>query len=283
MYGKNIHLGCDVLEQRVVLTASADDFDFARGVITGYHGAGGAIEIPSSINGRPVVAIGNNAFKENGNATNPITTVKIPNSVKTIGQSAFESAGLTSVKIPNSVTNIGVAAFAGNAGLTSVTVGSGVKTIGSAAFAWAKNLTSVTIANGVKVIDYDAFRGATSLTSVAIPNSVRNIRGDAFRNATSLTSVRLGSGVTTIGFGVFANNTGLTSITIGSRVKTIGYDAFRDSGLTSVRFTGNAPVVGAGAFTGVSPDAMAYRAPNLKGYGPNGSVFHGLTVAKPVN
>jgi len=96
-----------------------------------------------------------------------------------------------------------------------------------------------------------------------------------------LTSVRLGSGVTTIGSGVFVN-TGLTSVTIGSRVKTIGFDAFRDSHLTSVRFTGTAPAVGADAFAGVAPGAKAYRAPSLKGYGPNGAVFHGLIVAKPV-
>jgi len=97
-----------------------------------------------------------------------------------------------------------------------------------------------------------------------------------------ITTVVIPNSVRTIGFAAFASNTGLTSVTIGSRVKTIGFDAFRDSHLTSVRFTGTAPAVGADAFTGVAPGAKAYRAPSLKGYGPNGAVFHGLIVAKPV-
>ena len=64
--------------------------------------------IPSSANGLPVVAVGNNAFN---NKTN-LTSVTIPNSVISIGYNAFSSCtNLTSVSLPNSVTNIGENAF----------------------------------------------------------------------------------------------------------------------------------------------------------------------------
>ena len=52
-----------------------------------------------------------------------ISEVKIPNTVTTIGQSAFNACtGLTSVTIPSGVTTIGGAAFLNCTGLTSITI-----------------------------------------------------------------------------------------------------------------------------------------------------------------
>ena len=59
----------------------------------------------------------------------------IPNSVTTIGESAFSGySGLTSVDIPNSVTNIDKSAFSGCSGLTSVTIPNSVTNIDKSAF-----------------------------------------------------------------------------------------------------------------------------------------------------
>ena len=86
-------------------------FDFNSGTITNYKkGAysecGNNVTIPSTIGGKSVTAIGDNAFKEKA-----ITSVVIPNSVRDIGQYAFHNNQLTSVTIPNSVTSIGNNAF----------------------------------------------------------------------------------------------------------------------------------------------------------------------------
>ncbi|CCY45238.1 putative uncharacterized protein [Clostridium sp. CAG:1193] len=49
-----------------------------------------------------------------------ITSVVIPSTVKSIGQSAFKNNKLTEVTIPSSVTSIGDWAFAGNQGITII-------------------------------------------------------------------------------------------------------------------------------------------------------------------
>ena len=64
-----------------------------------------------------------------------ITNLIIPNSVTSIGSSAFYGcSGLTFVTIPNSVTNIGNDAFSYCTGLTSVTIPNSVTSIGDGAF-----------------------------------------------------------------------------------------------------------------------------------------------------
>ena len=89
-----------------------------------------------------------------------LTSVTIPNSVTSIGISAFEGcSGLTSIDIPNSVTSIGRWAFNDCSGLTSITIGSGIKNIDIEAFANCKKLETVTcLAEKVPSTSSDAFK-----------------------------------------------------------------------------------------------------------------------------
>lgn len=68
----------------------------------------------------------------------------IPNSVTTIGNSAFSDCyGLSNIVIPNSVTEIGEASFSGCTGMSSIDIGNSVTCIGSDAFISCDKLKNV--------------------------------------------------------------------------------------------------------------------------------------------
>ena len=208
-----------------------------------------------------------------------LTEYTIPNSVTTIGDSAFSwCEGLTSVTIGDSVTAIGCYAFAycssltefngkfasedgrclivdgvlnsfAPAGLTEYTIPDSVTTIGGGAFYGCSSLTSVTIGDSVTVIGDYAFFGCNSLTSVTIPDSVTTIGDYAFYYCSSLTSVTIGDSVATIGNGAFRDCSSLTSVTIGDSVTTIGDCAFYGcSSLTSITIPGSVTTIRSWAF-----------------------------------
>jgi len=119
-----------------------------------------------------------------------LTSVTIPNSVTTIGGSAFSGcSALTSVNIPNSVTTTGGSAFSGCSALTSVTIPNSVTKIDNHTFEYCSTLTSINIPNSVTAIEEDAFRDCTNLQKVNIGNSVKIIEMSAFNNCTSITQI----------------------------------------------------------------------------------------------
>ena len=186
-----------------------------------------------------VITIGESAFY----GCRSLTSVSIPNSVTTIGSEAFYGcSSLTSVTIGNSVTTIGSEAFYGCRSLTSVSIPNSVTTIGSEAFYGCSSLTSVTIGNSVTTIGESAFYGCSGLTSVSIPNSVTSIGSNAFYRCRGLTSVTIGNSVIIIGDGAFFGCIVLTNVTIGNSVTTIGENAFdRCYGLNSVTCLATTP------------------------------------------
>ena len=175
----------------------------------------GKLEIPSSYKGKPVTMIGINFT---GFYRKMLTSVDIPDSVTSIGDSAFDGCSrLTSITIPDGVTSIGERAFYNCSKLASVMIGDGVTSIGWDAFYRCSSLTSITIPDGVTRIDNSAFRGCRSLTSVTIGNGVTSIGNCAFEGCGSLTSIQFG-GTTAqwnaISFGSYWNDyTGNYTIT----------------------------------------------------------------------
>lgn len=153
--------------------------------ITGYIGSGGAVSIPTSLEGLPVTSIGNGAF---ANCTT-LTGITIPNKVTTIGDNAFDGCtGLTSVTIPAKVISIGNYAFNSCTSLTGITIPGKITGIGEGTFKSCSGLTGITIPNSVTIIGDSAFSFCKSLTGITIPDSITSIGSGAFSDCAALSS-----------------------------------------------------------------------------------------------
>lgn len=173
--------------------------------ITGYTGQGGTVEIPSILGGKPVVAIGNNAFQmPNLEIRTDITAVILPEGLQSIGRSAFWGcAGIASIEIPDSVTEIGWAAFETCENLTSVTLPKNLTQISDNLFHNCP-LTEIDLPQGITRIGDYAFRD-TGLTAIVIPEGTLSIGKCAFEGCSELSAVTIPASVTEVGECAFAN------------------------------------------------------------------------------
>ncbi|MBQ6765657.1 MAG: leucine-rich repeat protein [Paludibacteraceae bacterium] len=212
---------------------------------------------------------------------------KIPNSVTSIGKSAFiDCTEFSSIEIPNSVTSIGESAFKGCSGLTSIDIPSSVMSIGSTAFGLCTELNIITvdennaiydsrdncnaiietatnvlisgckntkIPNSVTSIGECAFYGCSGLTSLKVPNKVTEIGNDAFMDCSNLISIELPNSITAIGRYAFLRCKKLVSIEMPNSVMSIGEGSFGGcSGLTSMVIPSGITSIGERTFGGCS-------------------------------
>jgi hypothetical protein len=225
---------------------SEEDFGFRNvdgGVeITNYTG-GAEVHIPAIIMGQPVVSIGSGIFWNGSQRfNNTVTTLIIPDSVKTIGNDAFrQSNSLTTVVIGNGVTHIGDGAFAVCNNLISLTMGNSVRSIGSEAFQ-SSMITSIVIPDSVVEIGASAFKNCRRLTDVTLGMGITSISDQMFYDCSSLATITLHNNITSIGESAFFANrlsrdvwgVGLTHIIIPDSVTHIGNRAFMGTALTSI-------------------------------------------------
>ena len=122
--------------------------------ITKYNGSASNIEIPDTIAGKAVTAIGDEAFAENEN----LLSVTIPASVKSIGDYAFDVC----------------------CNLASIKFNEGLETIGGGAFELCVSITSIKFPNSLKTIYDGAFFACDGLDFVNIPASVTYVGNMAF-------------------------------------------------------------------------------------------------------
>ena len=240
------------------------------------------IEIPTELDHHPVTGLGEYSFsgtyspdhQTNHNLIsfcNQIQSVTIPESVTSIGKSAFEHCSkLDSLTIKGVATSIGAYAFASCTSLTSLSLVGSFQTIGDSAFVncgmtsltidatitsiekyafSSRFLTSLSLTGNVQKIGDYAFANCTSLTSLSLTGNVQKIGDHAFDSCSSLNTVTFPKSPTSIGSYAFDSCTSLNSIEIPGTVTEIGDCAFYHcSGLTSVKIDEGVQSTGADMF-----------------------------------
>ena len=216
-----------------------------------------------------LIAIGKEAFSK----TN-LTSVTLPNTVKTLGNGVFYNCScLSSVTLSNAFTSIPANTFCLCKKLTQITIPASVTSIGAEAFASCETLNKVTFASGSKLtgIGDEAFQNCLKLPSVSVPASVTSIGDFAFDNCPVLKTVSFASGsqLNTIGSHSF-EKVPVAKITIPATVTKIGSYAFQNcTSLTSFAFASGSKLseIGNYAFDGCSNIASVAFPSSLKTIG----------------
>ena len=136
---------------------------------------------PTSPNTASAIAYNNNGSQGSITIPSSVTNNGTSLMVTSIGEAAFfQSAIIEGVVIPNSVTSIGASAFEGNF-INSITLPNSLTSIGERAF-FLNSITSVIIPTSITSIEASTFGNNPSLETVSIPNTITTIGASAFVN-----------------------------------------------------------------------------------------------------
>ena len=170
--------------------------------------------------------LGANAF----NGVKHLISIKIPKSIKRIGDYAFSTCSVRDVIFQEKQNiEIGYQAFC-SSDVTNINLPIGSK-LGEWCFSGCEKIQDIILPEGLEIIpNYCFFQ--SSLTSVSIPSSVKIIENNAFCQC-RLDSVSL-PGLTYIGSYAFQLNRNLKELRVPSTLEKIEEGAFSDCGLEKV-------------------------------------------------
>lgn len=173
-----------------------DSYGNGEASIVSYNGRETDIIIPSQIDGNIITSIGSRAFSYQ----NQIKSIIIPDSVDSIGYSAFYDCGFKSIQIPDNVSYIPEQAFAECHLLESIKLPSGLTSIGRLAFENCYSLKEISLPNGLMAIGEEAFLSCRNISSgFIIPDTVETIEDKAYFNCRNLKEVTVGYNLLEIG------------------------------------------------------------------------------------
>lgn len=153
------------------------------------------VTIPEQIEGYPVVEIANGVFQ----GKSAITNIKIPDSVKRLGNSCFSNCSK----------------------LKKVEGGNGLEKVGDNCFYQCVVLNEINIAGTVTQIGKKAFYGCNALKEISLPNNLTEVPDGCFGKCMGLNSVQLSNSIEIIGESAFYNCSSLQNIIFPKSLKTI--------------------------------------------------------------
>lgn len=128
--------------------------------------------------------LGESAFANSG-----IAGLSFPSALKTLGSRCFMRSKIQQVKIPATITTMsGSYMFSGCVDLVSVEFEPSTRNPhGQNIFDGCSALTNVKLPQGMRQIPWQMFIGCSSLQKLVIPNTVANIQAGAFANCSNMT------------------------------------------------------------------------------------------------
>ena len=194
----------------------------------------------------------------------------VPESVRVIGEQAFQQAQHLEKITFTGVRRIGRYAFEGCGALETLIFKSGVDLQRlNQTFTELSTLKNVVFEDGAKVVQLNYTFCGTSLNAICLPASVRAVNG-AFADVNTLESVTFSEGIETIGAAAF-RQTSITSLSLPQSLRHIAQDAFSGCVYLQQLALGGTQYIGKNAFaecqsltqvdlTGVrtEPDAFSY-------------------------
>ncbi|MBO4481223.1 MAG: leucine-rich repeat protein, partial [Bacteroidales bacterium] len=252
-----------------------------------YRGNSDTLTIPQSITYDSITytvnAIADIVFYNN----NILQSIKIPNSVISIGKSCFEGcSSLKSISIPSSIEEIGTNAFYKCNELeslyiqdigawceirfdnknsnpmsmvqhiylneeeitnTSLTIPPTTTLINDYAFA-ETGFTNFILPDEVTSIGNSAFEGCVKLKAITLPNALVSLGNSAFKYCYSLETVTMPSELKTISADAFYDCYALTEVNLNDGLVSISDDAFYNCSMTSIEFPNTLESIGSYAF-----------------------------------
>lgn len=225
-----------------------------------------------------------------------LTDITFETGITKIADYQFNGSPIKSITIPDTVTTIGMSAFSDCANLTAIDLPSSVTEIDGYAFS-STGLTAVTLPKHLRELGSDAFAGSTALKSVFIPLSLQTA-SSPFRKCTALTDVTFEDGrtklpntlledsgirqltvpqtVTKIGYSAFSGCTQLTAITLPAGLRELGSEAFKGcTALERIVLPDSVTEIGSNLFNGCTSLADVTLSTNLQAIPEN--TFYGCT------
>lgn len=231
----------------------------------GYKAADGTVYAPDSVKlPAKLESIGNFAFSavvdtKTSEVKHGVKAVVFPETLKTIGNTAFQNAPLTEVSLPDSVTSVGNGAFTNTEKATThiekVKLSKGMTAIPAGMFTNQK-VKNVEIPEGIKTIGIRAFAG-NRVETLKISGTVEKIDDYAFWN-NQMKELEIPGNVKTIGRYAFQRTQEYIKATINKVVlheglESIGKRAFYQtltSECKSIDLPTTVKVLDAAAFEG---------------------------------
>lgn len=165
-----------------VKTSRQNDFvyrltdDGKAAILTSYTGENSDVVFPAEVENRiPVIAIDTGMCQNNP----VIVNVRIPGSVRTIGNVAFSSCpNLKSVTLEEGLLQIGMCCFGGCPELTDIKLPDSLEIVDNFVFAKCAALEEVVFGTRLKSIGMKAFFGCENLVRITVPGGDGVAMGD---------------------------------------------------------------------------------------------------------